>query len=169
MIVRTGTSGFSYKQWKGDFYPEDLPNDQMLSYYGEQLPAVEINNTFYRMPKASVLQKWAGQVPEEFRFSLKASRKITHFKRLADAGDATEYLLTTATEVRSCCQPFCPHPPRPRASPWSWSQSTVTARSTAAASNGCWSCEGPPGRWADNTASCSRTKCGWSPRGRSRG
>ena len=91
--IRAGTSGFSYKGWKGPFYPEDLPQKKWLGYYASQLPAVELNNTFYRMPKESVVTGWAEQVPDGFRFSLKASRRITHFKRLKDAGDETEYFL----------------------------------------------------------------------------
>ena len=84
------------KEWKGSFYPEDLPNKAMFSYYGERLGAVEINNTFYRLPNASVLESWADQVPDGFRFSIKASRKITHFTRLkAGAQEPTEYLLST--------------------------------------------------------------------------
>ena len=70
MTVYAGTSGFSYKEWKGAFYPEKLPASDMLSYYSQRLPAVEINNTFYRMPKESVLDGWAGQVPDHFRFSI---------------------------------------------------------------------------------------------------
>ena len=89
----SGTSGYSYKEWKGPFYPEDLPAGQMLAFYAERLPAVEINNTFYRMPKRSVLESWAEQVPEGFRFSIKASRRITHFKRLKDTGEETGFLL----------------------------------------------------------------------------
>ncbi|MEK9136369.1 MAG: DUF72 domain-containing protein [Bacteroidota bacterium] len=96
MHLFVGTSGYSYKEWKGNFYPEDLPDKEMLSYYGKQLSAVEINNTFYRMPKESVLKLWAEQVPSGFRFSIKASQRITHIKRLKDAGDETEYLLRTA-------------------------------------------------------------------------
>ncbi len=96
MELHVGTSGYSYKEWKGSFYPEDLKNADMLTYYGERLGAVEINNTFYRMPKASVLESWAEQVPEAFRFSIKASRKITHFKRLKpEAAEETAYLLET--------------------------------------------------------------------------
>ena len=91
-----GTSGYSYKEWKGPFYPEDLPAREMLRAYAQRLPAVEINNTFYRLPRASVLEAWAGQVPEAFRFAIKASRRITHLKRLKDAGDETDYLLRTA-------------------------------------------------------------------------
>ena len=95
-----GTSGFSYKEWKGSFYPEDLPNDQMLSYYGERLNAVEINNTFYRMPSRKVLTDWSGKVPDDFSFVLKASRKITHFKRLKEeAADELAYLLDVSAEL----------------------------------------------------------------------
>ena len=90
-----GTSGYSYKEWKGPFYPEDLPAREMLRAYAQRLPAVEINNTFYRLPRASVLEAWAAQVPEAFRFAIKASRRITHMKRLKDAGDETGYLLRT--------------------------------------------------------------------------
>jgi uncharacterized protein YecE (DUF72 family) len=81
-VVRTGTSGFSYKEWKGVFYPEDISAGDMLAFYASQLSTCEINNTFYRMPKASVLEGWATQTPDTFRFVLKASRRITHFKRL---------------------------------------------------------------------------------------
>jgi uncharacterized protein YecE (DUF72 family) len=97
MQVWVGTSGYSYKEWKGSFYPEDLPAKGMLSYYAEQLPAVEINNTFYRLPRASVLEGWAEQVPDGFRFALKASRRITHFKRLKGAEEETDYLVRTAS------------------------------------------------------------------------
>ncbi len=95
MKLYVGTSGYSYPEWKGYFYPEDLPQGEMLRYYGERLPSVEINNTFYRLPKASVLEGWAGQVPAEFRFSLKASQKITHIKRLKNASEETDYIFKT--------------------------------------------------------------------------
>jgi uncharacterized protein YecE (DUF72 family) len=88
--VRAGTSGFAYKEWKGSFYPEDLPAAGMLAYYSEQFGAVEINNTFYRMPSERVLGQWAGQAGAGFRFILKANRQITHFKRLKE--DALEPL-----------------------------------------------------------------------------
>ena len=93
MRLSVGTSGYSYKEWKGPFYPEKLAAKDMLGWYAERLPAVEINNTFYRMPKRSVLENWAEQVPEDFRFSVKASRRITHFKRLKDAGDELGFLV----------------------------------------------------------------------------
>jgi len=93
MRLSVGTSGFSYAAWKGPFYPADLPASDMLAYYAGRLPSVEINNTFYRLPRRSVLEGWAAQVPESFRFAIKASRRITHLKRLADVGDETRYLL----------------------------------------------------------------------------
>ena len=93
MHLLVGTSGYSYKEWKGNFYPEDLSDKEMLRYYGTKLSTVEINNTFYRLPKESVLKSWADQVPAEFQFVIKASQRITHIKRLKDAGDETEYLL----------------------------------------------------------------------------
>ena len=90
-----GTSGFSYKEWKGTFYPEKLPQKKMLGYYAEQLSTVEINNTFYRMPKRAVLESWAEQVPDEFRFVLKASQRIMHHKRLREVEDEADYLWST--------------------------------------------------------------------------
>jgi uncharacterized protein YecE (DUF72 family) len=99
MRVLVGTSGFSYKEWKGSFYPEDLPAEAMLRYYSERLPAVEINNTFYRMPKPALLEGWAAQVPEAFRFVLKASQRITHHKRLKEAGDEVAYFFGVAATL----------------------------------------------------------------------
>ena len=88
-----GTSGYSYKEWKGPFYPKDLPDKQMLRFYGEHFRSVEINNTFYRMPKSSVLEAWAAEVPADFKFVIKASQRITHHQRLQDCRDSVEYLL----------------------------------------------------------------------------
>jgi|ERR1044072_186146 uncharacterized protein YecE (DUF72 family) len=96
MNLHVGTSGYSYKEWKGIFYPEDLPAKEMLAYYSRQLPAVEINNTFYRLPQASMIENWKNQVPEHFRFSIKATQRITHIKRLKNAVEETKYLLETA-------------------------------------------------------------------------
>jgi len=93
MNFHVGTSGYSYKEWKGNFYPEKLASSKMLGYYAERLSAVELNNTFYRMPKTEVLESWAEQVPDDFRFAIKASRRITHFKRLKEAEEVTDYLL----------------------------------------------------------------------------
>jgi uncharacterized protein YecE (DUF72 family) len=96
MQVLAGTSGYAYKEWKGSFYPEDLPNDGMLGFYATQFGTVEINNTFYRMPSEQVLSQWADQVPDTFAFVLKASRRITHQKRLKAADDALTYLVQNA-------------------------------------------------------------------------
>ncbi len=93
MRLRAGTSGFSYAEWKGSFYPAGLKSADMLGFYAGQLPAVEINNTFYRMPKPDVLARWAEQVPAGFRFALKASRRITHQQQLKDSLDSVTYLF----------------------------------------------------------------------------
>ena len=94
MRMLAGASGYSYKEWKGNFYPEGIRPDAMLAWYAERLPTVEINNTFYRMPKTSVLESWAQSTPEGFRFAIKASRRITHMARLKaeSAADAVGFL-----------------------------------------------------------------------------
>ncbi len=94
MRLLAGTSGYSFKEWKGVFYPEDLADDGMLGYYASRFSTVEINNTFYRLPKEHVLQEWASQVPDGFTFAIKASQRITHYARLKpDAASAVEFLL----------------------------------------------------------------------------
>ncbi|KJS32566.1 MAG: hypothetical protein VR64_06440 [Desulfatitalea sp. BRH_c12] len=99
MHVYVGTSGYSYKEWKGSFYPEDLAAKDMLKYYSANLPAVEINNTFYRMPAAGMLATWVEQVPRAFRFVLKAPRKITHTRPLKDKDAEIGYLFETAATL----------------------------------------------------------------------
>jgi uncharacterized protein YecE (DUF72 family) len=96
--IRAGTSGYSYKEWRGAFYPPEVHQDEWLSYYASKLPAVEINNTFYRMPRKHVVETWRDSVPESFRFVIKASRRITHQSRLNNAAESTGYLLER-TEV----------------------------------------------------------------------
>ena len=96
MTLHVGTSGYSYKEWKGSFYPEKLPAKEMLRYYAERLSTVEINATFYRLPQQSMLENWQAQVPANFKFSLKASQRITHFKRLKETEEITKYFLDTA-------------------------------------------------------------------------
>jgi uncharacterized protein YecE (DUF72 family) len=90
MRVAAGTSGFAYKEWKGAFYPEDLPSTQMLRFYADRFPTVEINHTFYRLPRAAMLAGWTREVPADFSFALKAPRRITHVQRLVGAEDALE-------------------------------------------------------------------------------
>ncbi|MDP1929597.1 MAG: DUF72 domain-containing protein [Thiobacillus sp.] len=100
MNLYVGTSGYAYKEWKGRFYPPDLPAKWMLHYYGEHFRSVEINNTFYRMPTAALLQAWAAEVPADFRFVLKASLRITHQHRLVDADEDVGYLLDVAATLQ---------------------------------------------------------------------
>jgi uncharacterized protein YecE (DUF72 family) len=97
MTLYVGTSGYSYKEWKGSFYPEKIPAKEMLRFYSERLSTVEINATFYRMPQPSMLETWMEQVPETFRFSLKAPQRITHFKRLKETEEETKYFLDTVS------------------------------------------------------------------------
>ncbi|HEX5031209.1 MAG TPA: DUF72 domain-containing protein [Candidatus Eisenbacteria bacterium] len=106
MRIRAGTSGWSYKEWKGHFYPEKLAAKDMLRYYAERFPTVEVNNTFYRMPNLTTLEGWAAEVPEDFSFVLKATKRITHDKRLKDVQDSVDYLLRTAGTLGSKLGPF---------------------------------------------------------------
>ena len=96
MRVFTGTSGYSYKEWKGRFYPEKMKDADMLGYYAGRFPSVEINNTFYRMPAPDMLRKWGEQTPESFTFVLKAPQRITHHRRLASVNEDVAYFLETA-------------------------------------------------------------------------
>ena len=82
MKIRAGASGYSFKEWCGSFYPEKMKADAMLAWYSERLPTVEINNTFYRMPRPEVLENWAACAPDAFHFAIKASRRITHMSRI---------------------------------------------------------------------------------------
>lgn len=97
MRVAVGTSGFQYKAWRGHFYPERMKEADMLSYYAARLPTVEINQTFYRMPKPELLTRWAAQVPPEFTFAIKASQRITHRLRLRDCEEPLGFLLESVT------------------------------------------------------------------------
>jgi uncharacterized protein YecE (DUF72 family) len=90
--VWVGTSGFSYKEWKGTFYPPDLPDRAMLAYYATRFCSVEIDSTFYRLPNAKTLEAWRDGTPAEFRFAIKASQQITHRERLRVPSAATTYL-----------------------------------------------------------------------------
>ena len=99
MKLHVGTSGYAYAAWKGSFFPSDLPARRMLNYYATQFRTVEINSTFYRMPTPALLWGWAADVPGDFRFVLKASQRITHQRRLADADEDVGYLLDTAATL----------------------------------------------------------------------
>jgi uncharacterized protein YecE (DUF72 family) len=92
-----GTSGYSYKEWKGNFYPDKLPDREMLSFYGQKFKTVEINHSFYRMPTENSLVQWAKSVPEGFKFALKANQQITHIKRLKNCQDSLKRFLEVAS------------------------------------------------------------------------
>lgn len=95
MQILVGTSGYSYKEWQGKFYPAKIPPREMLRFYASRLSAVEINNTFYHFPQEGVLTSWAAQVPDDFVFALKAPQVITHLKRLRHVEGDIEYLFRT--------------------------------------------------------------------------
>jgi uncharacterized protein YecE (DUF72 family) len=107
MKLIAGTSGYAFKEWKGTFYPDDLKADAMLAFYAGRFPTVEINNSFYRLPKESVLAEWASQVPDQFMFSIKASQRITHFARLKpECADALGFLLKNTEALGSKLGPI---------------------------------------------------------------
>lgn len=95
-----GTSGYSYPEWKGTFYPKKMPAKEMLGYYAARFGTVEINNTFYRAPTAQLLETWSAQVPAHFRFVLKAPQEITHVKRLAGVGVPVASLCEAAGALK---------------------------------------------------------------------
>lgn len=88
-----GTSGFSYDEWRPAFYPDDLKKADMLTFYAERMSSVELNNTFYRTPRASTVEKWAQQVPDGFRFAVKAPKRFTWSLKLRDCRDSLDYLF----------------------------------------------------------------------------
>jgi uncharacterized protein YecE (DUF72 family) len=98
-MILIGTSGYNYPEWKGSFYPPDLPAARMLPYYAERFSTVEINYTFYRMPNARLVTGWAAQVPADFRFTLKAPRRITHDRRLRGVADLVRGFCEVAAEL----------------------------------------------------------------------
>jgi len=107
MKLHAGTSGYAFKEWKGSFYPAELKDDGMLGYYASRFGTVEINNTFYRLPKEHVLREWAAQVPEPFTFSIKASQRITHFARLKpECASAVEFLLKNTSSLENRLGPI---------------------------------------------------------------
>jgi uncharacterized protein YecE (DUF72 family) len=94
-----GTSGFQYSEWKGNFYPEDLPTAKMLPFYAERFTTTEINYTFHRIPAQKTIENWKAQTPEKFRFASKAPQKITHWTKLRDCSDTLEYFCKVVTEL----------------------------------------------------------------------
>ena len=106
MNLYVGTSGYSYPKWKGSFYPKNLPATQMLRHYGERFHTVEINSTFFAMPKAAALAQWADQVPADFRFAFKAPRQITHLQSLKDKDALLPNLLEVVATLQERLGPL---------------------------------------------------------------
>lgn len=100
-MVRIGTSGFSYKEWCGNFYPPRIAGARMLAFYAQRLPTVEINYTFRAMPRPQMLAGWAQETPASFRFALKAPQRITHIARLRGAGAELEHFAAVAQTLQS--------------------------------------------------------------------
>jgi len=101
MNIWIGTSGFQYSEWKGTFYPEDLPTAKMLPFYAERLSTTEINYSFRRIPSAKTIQGWWDATPERFKFSLKAPQKVTHFAKLRNCGDTLRYFYQVISDLES--------------------------------------------------------------------
>ena len=95
-MIWIGTSGYNYPEWKGSFYPADLPADKMLPFYAARFPTVEINYTFYRMPTEKLVAGWAAQTPSPFKLTLKAPRRITHDSRLKNCGELVSVFCRVA-------------------------------------------------------------------------
>jgi uncharacterized protein YecE (DUF72 family) len=100
-----GTSGFQYAEWKGNFYPEDLPTGKMLPFYAERFSSTEINYTFHRIPAAKTIDNWNKLTPAKFRFALKAPQKITHWSKLRDCADTMRYFCDV---VSGLCEKLGP-------------------------------------------------------------
>jgi uncharacterized protein YecE (DUF72 family) len=96
MLVRVGTSGYNYTEWKGTFYPQDLPAKEMFGFYSRAFRTVEINYTFYRMPTQKTTSAWLAQAPEGFTYALKAPQRITHIQRLKGAGENVRFFCDAA-------------------------------------------------------------------------
>src|SRR5688500_14567022 len=93
MRSQVGTSGFSYPEWKGTFYPKGTKAGDMLALYAARLSTVQINNTVYRLPRPELLEGWRARTPDGFTFAVKATRRITHFKKLRDTAQLLEFLF----------------------------------------------------------------------------
>jgi uncharacterized protein YecE (DUF72 family) len=98
-MIWIGTSGYNYPEWKGSFYPADLPASKMLGYYAGHFPTVEVNYTFYRMPTAKIVCAWAAVTPADFRFSMKAPKRITHIAKLRDCADLVKAFLEAGSAL----------------------------------------------------------------------
>jgi uncharacterized protein YecE (DUF72 family) len=111
-VYRVGCSGWQYRHWRGDFYPAELPQRQWLEYYARYFDTVEINNSFYRLPDEGVFAQWRARVPGRFLFAVKASRFLTHMKKLKDPDEPVERLFSRARELRTKLGPVLYQLPR---------------------------------------------------------
>jgi uncharacterized protein YecE (DUF72 family) len=100
-VAWVGCSGWQYKHWRGDFYPSDLPQSAWLEYYAERFDTVEINNTFYRLPDAETFRAWRRRAPRDFLYAVKASRYLTHMKKLKDPHDPLALFFSRARALGS--------------------------------------------------------------------
>jgi uncharacterized protein YecE (DUF72 family) len=98
-VIHVGTSGWQYRDWRGRFYPRELPQRLWLEHYAERFSTVEVNNTFYRLPEAEVFEDWRARTPDGFVVTVKASRYLTHLKRLRDPAEPLERLLSRARKL----------------------------------------------------------------------
>lgn len=101
-----GTSGWEYKHWEERFYPTDLKKDAHLSFYAEQFSTAEINNSFYKLPSIDTYSKWAEEVPPDFLFSVKASRYLTHMKKLKEPDDPWHRIMQTTAALETKLGPI---------------------------------------------------------------
>ena len=111
-LFRVGCSGWQYKHWRGDFYPADIPQREWLEYYVRQFDTVEVNNSFYRLPDEGVFDSWRARTPAGFLFAVKASRFLTHMKKLKDPEEPVERLFSRAVELRRKLGPVLYQLPR---------------------------------------------------------
>ena len=106
MQYSVGTSGYSYPKWRGRFYPPKMPPAEMLNYYAQRFPTVELNNTFYRLPDQKTVASWTEQVPSTFQFAVKAPQTITHFKRLKDVGEVASHFFSVIAVLKARLGPL---------------------------------------------------------------
>jgi uncharacterized protein YecE (DUF72 family) len=117
-VLLVGTSGWQYRHWRARVYPKGVPAARWLEYYAERFSTVEVNNTFYRLPNESTFAAWAERVPDDFVIAVKASRFLTHYKRLQEPEEAVERLVRHATRLDQHLGPILLQlPPDLRAEP----------------------------------------------------
>jgi uncharacterized protein YecE (DUF72 family) len=117
-MIRVGTSGWQYSSWKGAFYPEGLPQRAWLRHYASQFSVVEVNNSFYQLPRESTFDRWRAETPDGFLFAVKASRYITHIRRMRDCKDPVDLFWSRAERLGSKLGPVLFQlPPNLRADP----------------------------------------------------